>query len=278
MRRMTNSNGFIKIHRKMLTWGWYSDSVTKVVFLHLILTANFRDKEWRGITIRSGQVVTSYSRLAADLGFSVQQIRTAIKKLVATGEITSNATSKYTIITVANWGKYQVFSDEENNQNNEQTTNNQQTSNKQATNKQQASNKQATNKQQQLKNDKKDKNEKNDKKDKKDKKYICADAREMFFPLDEKLDQTFRAFIRHREAIGDRMTEYAAKLMIGKLEKMTADNNERIMILEESMMNGWKGIFPLKNQQKKNSGGGMSAFDELERRLAAESREVDFFG
>ena len=100
----------------------------------------------------------------------------------------------------------------------------------------------------------------------------------MFFPLDEKLDQTFRAFIRHREAIGDRMTEYAAKLMIGKLEKMTADNNERIMILEESIMNGWKGIFPLKNQQKKNSGGGMSAFDELERRLAAESREVDFFG
>ena len=276
--RMTNSNGFIKIHRKMLNWGWYSDSVTKVVFLHLILTANFREQEWMGKTISPGQAVTSYAKLAADLSFSVKQVRTALEKLKKTGEVTIQSTNKYTIITIENWEKYQIFDDVSDKQDDKQKANKGQTEGKQGADRGQTRGKQRANKGQQLKNDKKDKNEKNDKKDKKDKKYICADAREMFFPLDEKLDQTFRAFIRHREAIGDRMTEYAAKLMIGKLEKMTADNNERIMILEESIMNGWKGIFPLKNQQKKNSGGGMSAFDELERRLAAESREVDFFG
>ena len=275
---MTNSNGFIKIHRKMLTWGWYSDSVTKVVFLHLILTANFREQEWMGKTISPGQAVTSYAKLAADLGFSVKQVRTALEKLKKTGEVTIQSTNKYTIITIENWEKYQIFDDVSDKQDDKQKANKGQAEGKQGASRGQTRGKQGANKGQQLKNDKKDKNEKNDKKDKKDKTYICADAREMFFPLDEKLDQTFRAFIRHREAIGDRMTEYAAKLMIGKLEKMTADNNERIMILEESMMNGWKGIFPLKEQQKKTNSGGMSAFDELERRLANENRGVDFFG
>lgn len=261
---MASLNGYIKIHRRLLDWEWYADPVVRSVFLHLLLTVNFREKEWQGKTIQRGQVVTSYAKLSSELGFSVQQIRTAMKKLNATGEVTSEATSRYTVVTIENWGKYQDCEEE---------ATSSATSN--ATIEQQASNKQSTSNQQQLK---KDKNNKNDKKDKKDKKYISADAQEMFFPLDEKLDQTFRSFIKHREAIGDRMTEYAAKLMIGKLEKMSADNNERIMILEESIMNGWKGIFPLKEGQKKNGRGGMAAFDELERRLADESREVDFFG
>ena len=31
---MNNANGFIKLHRKMLSWGWYQDSVVKDVFIH----------------------------------------------------------------------------------------------------------------------------------------------------------------------------------------------------------------------------------------------------
>ena len=102
-------NGFIKVHRKLVQWGWYQDYVVKDLFLHLLLTASFKESQWMGRTIEKGQVITSYAHLAADLGFGVKQIRRALDKLKSTGEVTSESTNKYTIITVVNWEKYQVL-------------------------------------------------------------------------------------------------------------------------------------------------------------------------
>ena len=118
-------NGFIKLHRKLVAWGWYQDCVVKDVFLHLLLTANFKDSQWMGVTLKKGQLVTSYKHLSEDLAFSVRQVRTAIDKLKSTGEITTEATNRFTIITVVNWEEYQLFD--------EKMTNERQTSDKQAT-------------------------------------------------------------------------------------------------------------------------------------------------
>lgn len=109
---MTILNGFVKIHRKLLQWGWYQDNVVKGVFLHLLLTASYKDTPWQGRTIKRGQVVTSYKHLAEDLGFGVSQIRTALEKLKSTGEVTCEPTNKYTIITVVNWEEYQYIESE----------------------------------------------------------------------------------------------------------------------------------------------------------------------
>ena len=134
---MQKLNGFIKVHRKLVQWGWYQDYVVKDLFLHLLLTANFRESEWMGRTIKKGQVITSNKHLAEELGFSVQQVRTALNKLKSTGEITSEATNKFTVITVVNWEKYQVFEISETSETTSTATNEQQTSNIQATNEQQ---------------------------------------------------------------------------------------------------------------------------------------------
>ena len=83
---MQTLNGFIKVHRKLIQWGWYQDHVVKDLFLHLLLTASFKESEWMGRTIQKGQVITSNKHLAEELGFSVQQIRTALNKLKSTGE------------------------------------------------------------------------------------------------------------------------------------------------------------------------------------------------
>ena len=106
-------NGFIKVHRKLLRWGWYTDYVVKDLFIHLLLLASFKETQWMGRRIRKGQVVSSYSHLSADLGFSVQQIRTAMNKLKSTGEITTQSTSKFTIITIEKWAEYQGFEEDE---------------------------------------------------------------------------------------------------------------------------------------------------------------------
>lgn len=134
---MSNLNGFIKLHRKLVAWGWYQDYVVKDVFLHLLLTANFKDTTWRKQELKAGQLVTSYKSLAENLGFSVQQIRTAVDKLKSTGEITTKSTNKYTVITVVNWEDYQSNEDLITSKSTRQITNNQQTNNKQITNNQQ---------------------------------------------------------------------------------------------------------------------------------------------
>ncbi len=147
-----NMNGFIKLHRKLLDWEWYNDANVFRVFMHLLLKANFKDKNWQGKTIKRGQIIIGLSKFGSELSLSTQQVRTSLNKLKSTKEITSKATSKYTLVTIVNFEVYQKKEDQDNKQNNTQITNEQQTNNKQI-----------TNEQQQRKNDKNIKKEKNDK-------------------------------------------------------------------------------------------------------------------
>ena len=126
---MQELNGYIKLFRKLIRWGWYQDNVVKGLFIHCLLCASYKDFEWMRMSLKAGQFITSLKHLSEELGFSVQQIRTAIKKLESTGEITSGSTNKFTIITVVNWENFQSFEDESNTESNNPITNEQQTKN-----------------------------------------------------------------------------------------------------------------------------------------------------
>jgi hypothetical protein len=56
-----------------------------------------------------------------------------------------------------------------------------------------------------------------------------------------------------RKKIKAPMTDYAIDLMIKKLEKMASDNDTKIQILNQSIESSWKGIFPLKENSRKQS-------------------------
>jgi hypothetical protein len=123
-------NGFIKIHRKIKRWGWYSDPAVFNLFLHLIIEANWTDKVSLGVPVAKGQVITGRKKLAKQTGLSEQQVRTALIKLAQTGEISTNVkANKYTIITIRNYRQYQV--DDRVEQPTEQPTTNQQPTNSQ---------------------------------------------------------------------------------------------------------------------------------------------------
>lgn len=100
--------GYIKLHRSLLTWEWYDDVNTFRLFLHLLLTVNHADTEWHGTVIRRGQRVCSYSKLSQETGLSVKSVRTCMGHLIQTGEVAHTATSKYGLVTVNHYSLYQV--------------------------------------------------------------------------------------------------------------------------------------------------------------------------
>lgn len=99
--------GFISLYRSILNWGWYKDTNTKSLFLHLLLTVNYIPGEWKGRKIEVGQRVTSLAILSSETGLSIKEIRTALKHLKETGEVASESNSQYTVITVKNFVDFQ---------------------------------------------------------------------------------------------------------------------------------------------------------------------------
>lgn len=121
--------GWIKLHRKILTWEWYGDVNVRALFLHLLLTVNYEDKKWHGKNIKRGSIITSLSHLAKQAGLSVRQVRVALDKLKMTGEVTNHSTNKYRIITISNYNGYQT----RDKQHDKQVTSKRQTNDKQMT-------------------------------------------------------------------------------------------------------------------------------------------------
>lgn len=119
------SRGFVAFPRGLTEWEWYTEPNTARLFFHLLLTANFKEKQWQGITIHPGQLVTSQSQLAKQLNLSVMQIRTALEHLKLTDSVTVRTGSKYSIVTINNYD----FIVGGNTQNNRQITGRQQADN-----------------------------------------------------------------------------------------------------------------------------------------------------
>lgn len=117
--------GFVMVYRKLIDWEWYDDKNTLVVFLHLLLTVNYEPKQWHGRTIERGQRVVGREALAMETHLSVQNVRTALKHLISTNEITIKSTKEFSLITLNNFDKYQPC----NQQFNQSPTNLQPTSN-----------------------------------------------------------------------------------------------------------------------------------------------------
>ena len=103
---MTNQ-GWLKLFYRFLNWEWYEDTNVKVVFLHLLLKANFAPAKWKGHLIQRGSLATSNGALAEQLNLTTDQVRTALRKLKDTGEITIKTTNKFSVVTICNFEKWQ---------------------------------------------------------------------------------------------------------------------------------------------------------------------------
>jgi len=106
--------GYIKLFRKITKWQWYTHETTFRVFIHLLFKANWEDKIVNGIHLKRGQVITNWREIATELEIldknkkpARQPIRTALKNLKSTNDITTKKLNKGTIITINNYNNYQ---------------------------------------------------------------------------------------------------------------------------------------------------------------------------
>lgn len=126
-------SGWIKLHRSLLAWEWYTDANTMRLFTHLLLTVNYEPKNWRGIDIKRGQIITSVDKLSQQIGLSSQKIRTSLSKLKSTSDITIKTTNRNTLVGITNYELYQSKGDEEASRLTSKSTSKQQSNNNQIT-------------------------------------------------------------------------------------------------------------------------------------------------
>lgn len=218
---MIENTGYVKLWRKFTSWEWHDNPNVVTLFIHCLLMANWEDKRWQGVEIKRGEFATTYKHLSDTTGLTIQQVRTALKKLEDSGEVVTNKKRgrSHTFIRVC---KYEDYQD-------------QQINNTLITNKQQINNKKIT-------------TTKEYKEYKEDKNNIKAVA---YYPENDKLNKAFIDYVDMRKKIKAPMTDRAIELAKNKLEKLSDGNNEKaIAILEQSVMNSWKGVFELKNDKE----------------------------
>jgi len=97
----------------------------------LLILAEWKDVKRKGVELKRGQCLVTEASLSEDLGMSRQEIRTALRHLISTNEISKQATrvvtngktNSMTLITIEKYSTYQGmdnFSNPASNQGNDQ--------------------------------------------------------------------------------------------------------------------------------------------------------------
>ncbi|MCK3684378.1 hypothetical protein [Maribellus sp. YY47] len=102
------SETFIKLFRKIEHWRWYTDAVVSRLFIHLLIKATYDHCGREDQDLKPGELITGRRKLASELALTEKQIRGALLKLERTGEISIKRASKYSVITINEWGTYQI--------------------------------------------------------------------------------------------------------------------------------------------------------------------------
>lgn len=239
----------------MLKWEWYKNEHTKNVFLHCLLKAHWKDTKIEGKTIPRGSFVSSIGNIAEELSLTPMEVRTALKHLKSTNELTSKGTNRNTVFTVTNYDLYQSKEQAEQQTDNKRTTNEQQTDNEQITSKEQTINKPLTTNEE-YKEDKNIKNEEERKEFKEDKKQIEDKQKKkeqtVYYPNDELLNSAFKEFLVMRNKIKKPIaTKQALARMMNKIEKLSGgDNDLAINILNQSTDHCWQDVYELKEDKQ----------------------------
>ena len=102
--------GWIKLHRKILDNGIFSDAELLKVFIWCLIKANssIKQKNVYDVKLKTGQFITGRVSASEELLMKPSTVHNRLKKLQRMQYITLKSTTKYTIVQVKNFSKYQL--------------------------------------------------------------------------------------------------------------------------------------------------------------------------
>lgn len=116
------SRGFITIDRAIDDWRWRDNNTALGLWIHILLSANWKSGWFMGHEIPRGSFATSMRRMAEDTGLSEKTIRKWLKRFEEDKQIEIRGSNKYTLIKVINYAKFQDYDPENPGQRYEQST------------------------------------------------------------------------------------------------------------------------------------------------------------
>lgn len=75
------------------------------------------------------------------------------------------------------------------------------------------------------------------------------------YTCNNELKQTIYEFIKMRKGIKKPITAYGLKKILNKLDSLADNDNDKMAILDQSIMRSWAGIFELSSKGGNNNGG-----------------------
>lgn len=76
---------------------------------------------------------------------------------------------------------------------------------------------------------------------------------------DDKVKSTLIEFIKMRKLIKKPLTDFALKKICNALKRLSSDPVEQVAILEQSIINNWQGLFPLKTNNNYSNSNNQSS-------------------
>ena len=102
-----NTSRYIKLFDKIKQWQHYQEPSVFLVFIDLLLSANFRDTWYKGHKVKRGEAITSVAKICESTGLSHMTVKDALKKLESTNEIKKESFNKFSKITINQFSTYQ---------------------------------------------------------------------------------------------------------------------------------------------------------------------------
>ncbi|OUS73003.1 hypothetical protein B1748_23635 [Paenibacillus sp. MY03] len=228
-------SGWIKLHRKTLDNPVVcKDSDHLAVWNYLLLSATHKEYpamfSGERITLQPGQLITGRKVIADKFKISESKVQRILKSFENEQQIEQQNGNKNRLITVLGWLEYQ-----DGEQQDEQLVNNKRTTTEQ-----------------QVNTNKNVKNLENEKKERKEPNTFSA------YTSNTELLSTLKSFEEFRKKIKKPLTDKAKDLLAGSLDKLakTKTDEEKIAILNQSILNGWQGVFELKRGVNLNAVNG----------------------
>jgi len=218
-------NGWIAINRGIFDHPVFAGHPERVgVWVWMLHRAAWRDTRQdangRTITVKRGQLLTSYRQMSKATGAGVQVIRTLMDRLRDEHAIDTDTSTGRMLITICNYEKYQSALAGGNTVENTGATQDQHRTNTQNEQVNNITNITPLN----------------------SPKPKGKDDEVMALLLEVLPKQTAEDWVQYRRETKNPMTALAAKKMVNKLKPYTP--SERIASVDEAIMRGFRGVFP----------------------------------